>query len=106
LIILYCGNYIKYGRLVPKPESDSRPRLDYVLEPVSSNRKHTLKSMDCIFDEQVEIIKLIETTEEDCVQILNKNYEKNIITVVTWDFKTNSEKNCYQLSPDLTADIE
>ena len=77
-------------------------KVDYGLTDI--NKK--LCKIDCIFDEEVEIIKLIEIQENDCVQIVNKNYDKNIITVLTWDFVTNSEKNCYQINPDLRSDIE
>ena len=44
------------------------------------------KPINFTFTDDTEIIKLIETTEKDIVQILAVNHEKNIITIVTWDF--------------------
>jgi hypothetical protein len=29
-----------------------------------------------------------------------KNYKKNIVTVLTWDFENNMEKSCYQSIPN------
>lgn len=36
---------------------------------------------------------------------MNKNYQKNILTVVAWDFAKNMEYSCYQMKPELDAKI-
>jgi hypothetical protein len=64
LFILYCGNYIKFGRLAKKPVNNIQRYKnlhlkDFVLEP--DNRENHLRKMNCTFDKEVEIIKLIET---------------------------------------------
>ena len=48
---------------------------------------------------------MIETVETDCIQIVFNNYEKNIFTVLTWDFIKNIEKSNYQIRMDNDAII-
>lgn len=107
LIILYCGNYLKFGRLV---ENTAQPRnRGYaVLERVFSKHPEThevFTDINCTLDDSVEIIKLIETGAPDCIQIVFNNYDKNIFTVLTWDFNLNIEKSIYQIRNENDSPI-
>ena len=61
--------------------------------------------MNLTFSNDTEIIKLVETANKNCLQILAKNHQKNIIFIVTWDFEQNIEKNMYQVLPCDSATI-
>jgi len=56
-----------------------------------------MKTMSCDFDHTVAILKVIETSKMDCLQIVAKDYSSNLILVLTWDFKLNCELSCYQI---------
>ena len=117
LIILYCGNYLKFGRLA-KMEAQSGSRAYAAL---GDNKKGKNKKMrvfeknpetnqvftdiNCTLDDSVEIIKLIETGAPDCIQIVFNNYDKNIFTVLTWDFNLNIEKSIYQIRNEIDSPI-
>jgi hypothetical protein len=70
LVILYCGNYVKFAKLIKNPDKNhhellapnpDKETLHYVFE----NKK--FHEINCIFDKKVEVIKLIETTKHHCV---------------------------------------
>ena len=101
LVIIYCGNYLKFGRI--KDNEDINTKKDgarFEKQIVQQDDGEFFKPINFTFTEDTEIIKLIETAEKDVVQILAINYEKNIITIVTWDFVLNCEKNMYQIEPN------
>lgn len=45
--------------------------------------------MNCHFDEEVEIVNIVETQDRDCVQIIQNNYKKKILTIISWSFSNN-----------------
>ena len=95
-------------------EGWSRTRLSQgiegiaVLERVFSKHPEThevFTDINCTLDDSVEIIKLIETGAPDCIQIVFNNYDKNIFTVLTWDFNLNIEKSIYQIRNENDSPI-
>lgn len=69
LIVLYCGNCLKFGRLIPnkkKTKNASKEVMDLILQPVKGKKKvGVFQDISVSFTSGIEIIKVIET--------LNKN---------------------------------
>lgn len=98
LLLVYCGNYVKFGKLVPNPKkSKSGVTLDLILEKVDDN---LMTDMDAFFDKSVEVIKVIETINKNWLQIVSKDHENDIYSILTWDFDNNMEQASMQLVPN------
>jgi hypothetical protein len=69
LIVLYCGNCLKFGRLIPnkkKTKNASKEVMDLILQPVKGKKKDcVMQDISVSFTSGIEIIKVCET--------LNKN---------------------------------
>lgn len=64
LLVLYCGKYVKYGRLIPnKKKTKKSPKevMDLVLEPGKDRKKSVFTDMNVHFSESIEIVKIAET---------------------------------------------
>ena len=106
LIVVYQGNMLKYGRLEansnPKQLKDSHTFELAVKKEAQYPKSLTtgLRDIDFKFTSDTEIRQLIETDDDDVIQIVAHNYSKGIITIVTWDFKNNIEKTMFQILPN------
>ena len=99
LVVVYQGNMLKYGRL----EANSNPKQikdSHTFELEVKKEEKSLKDIDFKFTSDTEIRQLIETDDDDVIQIVAHNYSKGIITIVTWDFKNNIEKTMFQILPN------
>jgi hypothetical protein len=69
LLVLYCGKYVQYGRLIPNPKKKSKksPKevMDLILEQGKDKKKSILKDMNVHLSKSVEIVKLTETTSKN-----------------------------------------
>ena len=70
LVILYCGNYLKYGRLVKKKMSKKGKNQNIQLRLSKMKGNEKLTFINCNFNDDVEIINIVETQEHDIVQII------------------------------------
>lgn len=52
-----------------------------------------LTDMNAYFSSGCEVIKVIETAKKNWLQIMTKDHEEDILTVVTWDFDNNMEQS-------------
>jgi hypothetical protein len=90
LAVVYCGQYVKYGYLVPvKKKSRTRFSMDFVLEG------KRMKEMHSHLSDSIEIIKVVETAHTNWLQIICKDHAEDIFSIITWDFNNNLEQNIF-----------
>jgi hypothetical protein len=95
LLLVHCGNYVKFGKLVSNPKKKkSGGELDLILEKVDDN---LMTDIGCYFDKNVEVIKVIETINKNWLQIVSKDHENDIFSILTWDFDNNMEQASTQI---------
>jgi hypothetical protein len=56
--------------------------------------------MNVEFSKSIQIIKIVETTRENILQIEAFDHEEKILSVITWDFDNNVEVNLKQCVPN------
>lgn len=62
LVVIYCGKYVRYGRIIPnkkKTKKASSDVMDFIIQPFS--KKSILQDINLFFAKTVEVVKLIET---------------------------------------------
>jgi hypothetical protein len=104
ILVVYCGNYVKFGKLIPNPlkKKKSGGELDLVLEKIGGN---LMTDMHAHFDKSVEVIKVIETIKHNWLQLITKDHENGIFTILTWDFDNNMEQACNQFKPNENDEV-
>ena len=68
LVVMYCGKYVQYGRLIPnKKKTKKSPKevMDLMLLPGKDKKKNPLTMMNVTFGESIEVIKIVETTQKN-----------------------------------------
>jgi hypothetical protein len=102
--VIYCGKYVKYGRIFPnkkKPKKASMDVMDLTIELADDkNKQLLLKDMSVTFGDSVEVIKLIETAKKNVLQLIAVDHSNGIYTILTWDFDQNIEVCLLQTVPD------
>lgn len=86
LVVVYCGQYLKYGFLEKNPKK--RNKKDDTYYELRLQPKNGIVFKDAIinFTEDVEIIKLVETQNRNWLQIIAKDHKNGILKIITWDF--------------------
>lgn len=95
LVVVYCGQYLKYGFLVPnkkKTKSASRIQMDYVIQKVENK---PMQEMHAQLSDTTEVVKVIETVFKNQLQIITMDHKEDIFSIVTWDFANNKEENIF-----------
>lgn len=102
LVVVYCGCYLKYGRL-GKTESqiNNQPEVQIFLQETDGE---ILKDIDIKFSDSVEIVKIIETQKRNWLQIYTIDHNLNIIQIIIWDFHNNMEQGIFQWRIDQDKD--
>ena len=94
LVIVYCGQYVKFGKLVPNTKKGKKSVKDSMeLVLLKGDHGKMLSEMNAYFSNGCEVIKVIETANKNWLQIMTKDHEEDILTVVTWDFDNNMEQS-------------
>lgn len=70
--------------------------MDLIIEKVDGQ---ILQDMHAKFDSHVEVIKVIETVNQNWLQIVSKDHKNEIYSIVTWDFNNNMEQSMMQCKP-------
>lgn len=103
LVVMYCGKYVKYGRLIPnKKKTKKSPKevMDLMLLPGKDKKKNPLSMMNVTFGESIEVIKIVETAKKNVLQIEAFDHREKILSIITWDFDENVEVNLKQCVPN------
>lgn len=98
LLILYCGKYVQYARLIPnKKKTKKSPKevMDLTLQPFKNKKKSLFEDMDLDFAETVEVIKVCETTTKNVLQVVTVDHSDGTFTILTWNFDDNVQMNIY-----------
>lgn len=102
LIVVYSGQYVKFGKLIPnkkKTKKSSKDVMDLVLQ---KSEGQYLRDMAAHLSNDTEVVKIIETLNNNWLQVMMWDHLNDIFTVVTWDFNNNMEQCILQMyeSPD------
>ena len=76
--------------------------MDLVLQV---KNKQILHDMNVYFGPNIEVIKMIETTKKNHLQVVAMDHDEGIYTILTWNFDENIEFNCKQTIPDPKDDV-
>lgn len=74
-----------------KVKKGAKDLMDLVLQ--KGDNGMILTDMNAYFSNGCEVIKVIETAKKNWLQIMTKDHEEDILTVVTWDFDNNMEQS-------------
>ena len=101
LVIIYSGQYVKFGRLQAPNKKNSKKKAKDDLVFVKSDGK-TIKDMAVFLSDDTEVINVIETVNKNWLQLMMMDHALEILTVVTWDFDNNMEQCIMQqyVNPD------
>ena len=105
LVIIYSGQYIKFGKLqVPYKKNSKKKSKNEDLAFVKSDGKY-IKDMAAFFNNDTEVVKVIETVNKNWLQLMLMDHALEIITVVTWDFDNNMEQCIMQQYVDPNLEV-
>ena len=103
LVVMYCGKYVTFGRLIPnKKKTKKSPKevMDLVFQPSKDKKMTPFTPMNVQFGNSIEVIKIVETTRKNVLQIEAFDHEEKILSIITWDFDENVEVNLKQCVPN------
>lgn len=70
LVIIYCGQYVKFGKLqVPNKKNSKKKSKNEDLVFVKSDGKY-IKDMAVFFSDDTEVIKVVETVNKNWLQLM------------------------------------
>ena len=105
LVVIYCGNYLMYGRIAfndkggkkakkqEQTEGEPTPVLNLNLQKFSNGKY--FKEMACNFSSEVEVINVLETSKPGHLQVVTQESATGLLQVLTWDFEQNIEDNMF-----------
>ena len=93
LVVVYCGQYLKYGFLEKNPKKRSKKDDSYYGLQLKANNGVVFRDAIITFTEDVAMMELVETKNRNWLQIIAKDHKYGILKIITWDFNQNMEQS-------------
>ena len=77
--------------------------MEIVLEKIKE--KQILQDIKITLSPKVEIVKIIETVNKNWLQIVTKDHDQDILSIITWDFDNDMEQRHLQQRIDQKSDV-